>query len=130
MWAAMKLLKKQFPGMGGLQDTLLCLNMDYMGFAAVSNPSVQVLNTHSSHWVTVAFPPSDIAADVIPYDSLHTIVTFPTKMQIAKLLMAEHSPIRCVIDTRQVPTGTDDCGLFCTCGCHVHLLQVSRSLEV
>ena len=33
-------------------------------------------------------------------------------MQIAKLLAAEHSPIRCVIDTRQVKTGTDDCGLF------------------
>ena len=33
-------------------------------------------------------------------------------MQIAKLLAAEHSPIHCVIDTRQLQTGTDDCGLF------------------
>ena len=83
-----------------------------MGFAAVGSPSVQVLHNHSSHWVTVASPPSDIAADVILYDSLHTGVTFPTKMQIAKLLAAAHSPIRCVIDTRQVQTRTDDCGLF------------------
>ena len=95
-----------------LQDTLLGSNMDVMGFAAVSSPFVQVLHNHSSHWVTVASPPSDIAADVILYDSLYTGVTFPTKMQIAKLLAAEHSPIRCVIDTRQVQTGTDDCGLF------------------
>ena len=69
-----------------------------MGFAAVSSPFVQKLNTHSSHWVTVASPPSGIATDVIMYDSLHTGVTFHTKMQIAKLLAAEHSPIRCVID--------------------------------
>ena len=112
MWVAMKLLKKQFPHMGGLQDTLLGSNQDYMGFAAVSSPFVQVLNTHSSHWVTVASPPSDITADVILYDSLCTGVTNPTKMQIAKLLMAEHSPIRCVIDASQVQTGTNDCGLF------------------
>ena len=112
MWVAMKLLKKQFPHMGGLQDTLLGSNQDYMGFAAVSSPFVQVLYTHSSHWVTVASPPSDITADVILYDSLCTGVTNPTKMQIAKLLMAEHSPIRCVIDTSQVQTGTNDCGLF------------------
>ena len=112
MWAAMKLLKKQFPRMGSLQDTLLGSNKDYMGFVAVSSPFVQVLNNHSSHWVTVASPPSDIAADVILYDSLYTGITFPTKMQIAKLLEAEHSPIPCVIDTRQVQAGTDDSGPF------------------
>ena len=28
----------------------------FHGFAAVSSPFVQVLNTHSSHWVTVASP--------------------------------------------------------------------------
>ena len=65
MWAAMKLLKKQFPHMGSLQDTLLGSNMDFMGFAAVESPFVQVLHNRTSHWVTVASPPSDIAADVI-----------------------------------------------------------------
>ena len=112
MWADMKLLKKQFPRMGSLQDKLLGSNMDFMGFAAVCSPFVQMLNTHSSHWVTVASPPSDITADVILYDSLHTSVTSHTKMQIAKLLAAEHSLIRCFINTRQVRTGTNDCGLF------------------
>ena len=112
MWAALKVLKKQFPRMGSLQDTLLSSNKDFLGFAAVSSPVVQLLNNHSSHWVTVASPPSGIAADVILYDSLYSGVTFPTKMRIAKLLTAEHSPIRCVIDTRQVQTGTNDCGLF------------------
>ena len=42
----------------------------FHGCAAVCSPFVQVLNNHSSHWVTVASPPSDIAADVILYDSL------------------------------------------------------------
>ena len=109
MWAAMKWMKKPFPRMGSLQDTLLGSNM---GFAAVSSPFVQVLNTHSSHWVTVASPPSDIAAGVIVYDSLHTGVTFYTKMQIVKLLATAHLPIRCVIDMREVQIGTDECGLF------------------
>ena len=98
--------------MGSLQDTLLSSNKDFLGFAAVSSPVVQLLNNHSSHWVTVASPPSGIAADVILYDSLYSGVTFPTKMRIAKLLMAEHSPIQCVIDTREGQIGTDDCGLF------------------
>ena len=40
MWAALKFLKKQFPRMGSLQDTLLSSNKDYMGFAAVSSPFV------------------------------------------------------------------------------------------
>ena len=98
--------------MGSLQDTLLCSNKDFLGFAAVSSPFVQVLNNHSSHWVTVASPPSDIPAHVILYDSLCTGVTSPTKTQIVKLLAAAQSPIRCVIDTREVQIGTDECGLF------------------
>ena len=69
--------------MGSLQDTLLGSDMDYMGFAAVSSPFVQVLNNHSSHWVTVASPPSGIAAGVIVYDCLYSGVTFHTKIQIA-----------------------------------------------
>ena len=70
MWADMKWMKKQFPRMGSLQDTLLGSNKDFVGFATVSSPFVQVLNNHSSHWVTVASPPSYITADVIVYDSL------------------------------------------------------------
>ena len=71
MLAALNFLKKQFPGMGSIQDILLGSNKDYMGFAAVCSPFVQVLNTHSSHWVTVASSPSYITAGVIVYDSLY-----------------------------------------------------------
>ena len=44
MYAALKLLKKQFPGMSGLQDTLLGSIME---LAVVSTPFVQVLNDDS-----------------------------------------------------------------------------------
>ena len=61
-----------------------------MVFAVVSR---YVLSDDRSHWVTVASPSSDIAADVIMCDFLHTGVTFSTKMQIAKLLAAAQSSL-------------------------------------
>ena len=42
-----KLLKKQFPNIGGWQDTLLCQT----SFSAVTDESVQIHHTGKNHWV-------------------------------------------------------------------------------
>jgi len=41
------ILKKQFPNIGGWQDTLLCQT----SFSVVSEESVQIHHTRKNHWV-------------------------------------------------------------------------------
>ena len=91
VWAALQLLKKQFPGMAGLQNPVLGAVLQ---FAVVSGPFVQVLLDGELHWVTVATPPPHVDADVIVYDSLNRSVNMHCKIQIASLLSTTHSTIR------------------------------------
>ena len=109
VWAALQLLKKQFPGMAGLQNPVLGAVLQ---FAIASGPFVQVLHDGELHWVTVATPPPHMDADVIVYDSLNRSVNMHCKMQIASLLSTTHSTIRCVVDTSQRQSGVIDCGLY------------------
>ena len=95
--------------MSGLQTPVLGTVLQ---FDVASSPFVQVLHDGDVHWVVVASPPADIAADVIVYDSLHDNINKHCKMQIASLVVAAHSPLRCAIDTTQRQRGTIDCGLF------------------
>ena len=108
VWAALQLLKKQFPGMAGLQNPVIGAVLQ---FAVTSGPFVQVLHDGELHWVTVITPPPHVDADVIVYDSLNRSVNMHCKMQIASLLSTTHSTIGCVVDTSQRQSGVIDCGL-------------------
>ncbi|KAI0211274.1 hypothetical protein LSAT2_003921 [Lamellibrachia satsuma] len=121
--AALQLLKKQFPGMAGLQNPVLGAVLQ---FAIASGPFVQVLHDGELHWVTVAPPPAHVDADVIVYDSLNRSVNMHCKMQIASLLSTTHSTIRCVVDTSQRQRGVIDCGLHVV---ETLLKQAKRACE-
>ena len=47
------IIHKQFPNIGGLQDTLIGKNQSF-GVVKRSNPSLQILHVGSLHWVCVA----------------------------------------------------------------------------
>ena len=83
VWVELQLLKKQFPGMAGLQNPVLGAVLQ---FAVASGPFVHVLHDGELHRVTVATPPHHVDADVIVYDSLNRSVNMHCKMQIASLL--------------------------------------------
>ena len=106
IWAALQMLKKQFPEMCGLQNPVLGA---VLLFAVASGPFVQILDDGDLHWVTVATPPSQMAADVILYDSLNDRVNTHCKKQIASLLSRTPISIRCVVDTSQRQSGVTDC---------------------
>ena len=109
MFGACSLLAKQFPGVSGLQDTLLGPANQ---FRVVTAPFVQILHNDGSHWLTSAFVPQGDAADVIVYDSLYDNINTHTQHLITRLLKCAHSPITCAIATTQRQTGVKDCGLF------------------
>ena len=71
IYAASVLLSEQFPHniiMSGLQTPVL---ETVLQFNVASSTFVQVLHDGDVHWVVVASPPADIAADLITYDSLY-----------------------------------------------------------
>ena len=107
IWAALQMLKKQFPEMCGLQNPVLGVILQ---FAVASGPFVQILHDGNQHWVTVATPPPLMAADVILYNSLNDRVNSHCEKQIASLL--SRKSVRCVVDTSQRQSGVTDCGLF------------------
>ena len=109
MFAASSMSAKQFPGVSGLQDTLLG---PANKFSVVTSPFVQILQNNANHWLRVASAPQGDAADVIVYDSLHNNINTDTQLMITQLLHSTHSPIKCAIDTSQRQTGVKDCGLF------------------
>ena len=83
VWVELQLLKKQFPGMAGLQNPV---HGAVLQFDVASGPFVHVLHDGELHRVTVATPPPHVDADVIVYDSLNRSVNMHYKMQIASLL--------------------------------------------
>ena len=83
MFAASSMLAKQFPGVSGLQDTLLGPAND---FSVVTSPFVQILHNNANHWLTVASAPQGDAADVIIDDSLHNNINTDTQLMITQLL--------------------------------------------
>ena len=107
--AALQLLKKQCPKMCGLQNPVLGAVLQ---FAVASGPFVQILDDSDLHWVTVATPPSQMAADVILYNSLNDRVNTHCKKQIASLPSRTPISVRCVVDTSQRQSEVTDCGLF------------------
>jgi len=89
----LQLLKKQCSKMCGLQNPVLGAVLQ---FPVASGLFQQILHDGDLHWVTVATPPSQMAADVILYDSLNDRINIHWKKQIVSLLSTTHTSVRCL----------------------------------
>lgn len=112
--AVQTLLKKYHPLIGGLQPTILT---ETLNFEVQRGEFVQVLNVHSSHWITVSnlfCPPGVINIyDSMPNCELHS----STKRQIASILMTNEKSIEVQFVNMQIQSGASDCGPFATSLC-------------
>lgn len=106
MRLALTLLKKQFPNMDGLHDTLYGCDLS---FPKTSHPFVQILNISNQHWVTIA---SSSSMTVRFYDSLYPSISSLTKAQISAVMSCAERKITILRQKTQFQAGGSDCGLF------------------
>ena len=107
IFAAQKLLKKQFPMIQGFQDTVLAQTKSFKSFPC---NSIVIHHTGNCHWITS----SSVGGIVTVYDSLFTNITKSTQNQ---LVMCYHKPggshlMKIELPQVQTQKGTKDCGLF------------------
>ena len=102
-----KLLKKQFPNIGGWQDTLLCQT----SFSAVTDESVQIHHTGKNHWVCS----TSINGHLRVYDSSSSKnITSSMEIQLAECYqtLATDRTLAVELPPAQTQQGGVDCGLF------------------
>ena len=90
--AAQRLLKKQFPAVGSLQDVALGLVMNF-SIQPSNCDFVQILHSNS-HWVTVSSTTKQHPSSIQVYDSLYKSISTIVKEQIASLLSTPNNEIR------------------------------------
>ncbi len=106
--AAQKLLKKQFPLVGGLQPPTLA---DTNQCSIMSIEGVQILNDNGNHWLCVSSLGCP-ANTVNMYDSIKPKVSSSTAKKVASLLHSQADTIDIRVMYGQLQTGVKDCGLF------------------
>ena len=100
---AQKLLKKQFPSIGGLLNPLLQEKKKLKG-----SQCLQLIHSRQNHWI-VASTVDEVLDKVMVYDSLYDDVDDRTQTIIRKLFGATVVPEIAKIHKQQ---GVRDCGLF------------------
>lgn len=100
---AQELLKKQFPGVNGLQSTLY----QYKPKASVSpKDQLQVIHSRGNHWIVASTV--GCTGEVPVYDSLYSTLDTATRDVIANLFHSSTvKMLKC-----QKQEGGKDCGLF------------------
>lgn len=107
--ACQKILKKQFPQVDGLLDTILLSNNDIP-----CPPTQEALQMHHipGHWVMSC----SFGGNVTVYDSANTTLTPPLRRQIARvyslLACGPDNLIEVTVKRCQKQIGGNDCGLF------------------
>ena len=107
--ACQKLLKKQFPLVDGLLDTILLSNNDIP-----CPPTQEALQMHHipGHWVMSC----SFGGNVTVYDSANTTLTPPLRRQIARvyslLASGPDKLVEVTVQRCQKQIGGNDCGLF------------------
>ena len=107
--ACQKLLKKQFPQVDGLLDTILLSNNDIP-----CPPTQEALQMHHipGHWVMSC----SFGGNVTVYDSANTTLTPPLRRQLARvyslLASGPDKLIEVTVKRCQKQIGGNDCGLF------------------
>ena len=106
--AAQKLIKNQFPQVGGLQDPVL----SQTSFECCPGEGVQIHHTGNTHWITS----SSIGGQPIAvYDSLFDDLTESTEKQLAECyrgFIDIARQFRVEMCPAQLQKGSVDCGLF------------------
>ena len=106
MLKANNVLKKDYPSVDGLQDTLLQQNFSW---DIPSSEFVQVLHVNGNHWITISnIGVSDQSVNV--YDSLYNGINQATKELIAKYVHKDKVKIN--IMNVQQQENESDCGVF------------------
>ena len=110
--AAQELIKKQFPHIGGLSNTLL-QNSDSLK-PLQSNENLQIIHVKLDkidHWVLISTIGCS-KGDVELYDSLQQAPSLYTQTIIARYLKSSSSTIRIKLINVALQKGSTDCGLY------------------
>ena len=108
--AAHSVLRKQFPGVGEMENTTLGL-VD--NFSVQRGEFAQILYTGSSHWVLASNSGCSNPSEVNLHDSLFRgRIPMPVKKQIASLVYEEGKKFKIIVPRVQRQNNNDDCGVF------------------
>lgn len=103
---AQKLLKKQFPVIGGLQNTVLqAKKQNELGVQSC----LQVIHSRGNHWIVASNVHQQEPNKVIVYDSLYDSIDDRTQVIIHELFGASTKHHLAKVHKQQ---GVRDCGLF------------------
>ena len=104
-----RLLKQQFPSLGGLQSTLLqCCKENQKRISR----GVQIVHSRGNHWI-VASTINCKQGEVAIFDSLYTSIDESTKAIITSVFQApENGTLTIRYVNTQKQADTNDCGLF------------------
>ena len=102
---AQKLLKKQFPNINGLQNTLLQAKKQVDG----EKSQLQVIHCRGNHWILASTVRNESSSRVMVYDSLYDDIDAGTLAVIRSLFGSTAMP---EIIQIQKQHGVTDCGVF------------------
>ena len=110
---AQNLLYKQFPEVGGFQDTVVC-RANGFSVSKIDQTYIQILHTGEMHWICVASKAPRLKNNFVEvYDSLNSGKISPVvKSQIAKFCFSSDPEIRVEIKKVQQQNNGVDCGVF------------------
>ena len=107
--AGLKLLKKRFPNVGGLQDVT---RLDTLTFEKELGDFVQILNSNGNHWICI----SNLGCKpgvVEVFDSMRTgEISIEVKEGIASIMCSSRAVIETIFPYVTQQVGSCDCGLF------------------
>lgn len=108
IYAAMILLKMQFPNVGSLQDPCLCQTTFHP--ADEEERIIQIHHTRGNHWVVSAL----IGGSLCVYDSLYSTESSDLDKQLEQIYATHEGPNGHGYNIPEVQkqTGSRDCGLF------------------
>ena len=110
------LLKKQFPQIGGLQNTAVLQSNRITQPFSTDHGSLQIVHISNNHWVVVSTLNCH-KADISIYDSLNSSVSMETQAILARLLRTKNDSFTIQIAKLNKQSGTNDCGVFAAAYC-------------
>ena len=113
MNSVQELLKKQFPHIGGFQNTAVLQSSRITQPFPTNQGSLQIVHINNNHWV-VASTLNCHKADISIYDSLNFPVNKETQSILARLLKTKNDSFTAKVNRQ---SGTNDCGVFAAAYC-------------
>jgi hypothetical protein len=108
---AMRIVKKHFPDIMGLQETCVASVIGQHGLKRHASKFLQIVNTKGNHWILL----SNIGWDhhhVRVFDSCYRKLNPDTRRCIVSLVPADQNSIKVLMPAYQMQENKSDCGLF------------------